>query len=346
MSGKRAITLLASACALAGVAVPLAAAADGFYKGKTLTLIVGTIAGGGYDANGRLVARHIGRFIPGAPNVVVQNMPGASGIKAVNFLYAIAPKDGTTIATFNSAMPFYETVGASGVQFKSTELSWIGSLSQNVNVIVVMRDTGVRTLEDAKKKEVIMGALTGGGTMSAYPILLNNLFGTKFKVVAGYSGGNEVNLAIERGEVQGRGTTPWSTWKTTRPEWVKDGRVVPLVQIGPKKDPELAAMGVPLLDDLAENEEQRQIFRLLGGNTYIERPFAGPPRIPADRLEILRRAFDAVAKDPQFLADAEREQAEVDPQTGENVALLVKQIVGSPAAVIERVKAVMPGGAQ
>lgn len=329
---------------LFSLCVALPAAAQDFYADKTIRLIVGTIAGGGYDANGRLVARHINRFIPGAPNVIVQNMPGASGVNAINYLYAIAPKDGTVIATFNSAIPFYEAVGAPGVQYRSTELSWIGSLSQDINVIVVWHRTGVKSLDDAKKGEIVMGALTGGGTMGAYPILLNNLFGTKFKVITGYDGGNAVNLAIERGEVQGRGTTPWSTWKTTRPDWVRDGKVVPILQIGPKKDAELAAMGVPLLDDLAQSEEQRQIFRLLGGNTYIERPFAGPPQIPSDRLTVLRRAFDAMAKDRVFLDDAAKQQAGIDPQTGEAVADLVSKIVASPPTVVEKVKAVLKAG--
>lgn len=323
-----------------GQAIP-EAPAQNFYADKTIRIVVGTIAGGGYDANGRLVARHLGRFIPGSPNVIVQNMPGASGVNAVNHLYAIAPKDGTHIATFNSAIPFYEAVGTAGVQYKSTELSWIGSLSQDINVIVVWHTTGVKTIDDAKKGEIVMGALTGGGTMGAYPILLNNVFGTRFKVVTGYNGGNAVNLAIERGEVQGRGTTPWSTWKSTRPEWVRDAKVIPIVQIGPKKDPELAAMGVPLLDDLAQNEEQRQMFRLLGGNIYIERPFAAPPQVPPDRISHLRRGFDAMTKDKAFLADAEKLQAGIDPQTGEQVSDLVAKIIASPPGVVEKVKSVL-----
>src|SRR4051812_47169709 len=176
-------------------------AADDFYRDKTITLIVGTTAGGGYDTDGRLVAQYLSRHIPGAPKIVVSNMPGASGIRAVNYLYSIAPKDGTAIGTFNSAMPFLEAAGAPGVTYKSSELSWIGSLSQSVQVVVVWHTAGVRTLEDAKKKEVIMGALGSGGTMTIFPRLLNGAFGTKFRIVSGYQGGTDVNLAMERGEV-------------------------------------------------------------------------------------------------------------------------------------------------
>src|SRR5262249_23340305 len=176
---------------------------------------------------------------------------------------------------------------------------------------------------------------TGAGIMDTYPRLLNNLFGTQFRIVAGYESTNTVNIAIERGEVQGA-TTAWNTWKVARPQWVKDGRIVPLVQIGPQKDAELAH--VPLLDELAQNEEQQQMFRLISGNVAIERPFTAPPQIPADRLETLRRAFDQTTRDPAFLADAERMQSDVDPQTGETVQRIVTAIVNTPAPVIEKLK--------
>src|SRR4051794_1767241 len=242
--------------------------ASDFYKDKKITLLVGTTAGGGYDTDGRLIAKYMARYIPGSPSIVVSNMPGASGVRAVNYLYSVAPKDGTVIGTFNSAMPFLEAAGAPGVQYKSSELSWIGNLSQSVQAVVVWHTAGVRTLDDAKKQEVIMGALGSGGTMTIFPRLLNGAFGTKFRIVAGYQGGTDVNLAMERGEVQGRGAGAWTTWKHTRPDWIKDGKIVPLVQIGPKKDPDLSQ--VPLLNELAQNEEQKQMFRLVAGNIQIE----------------------------------------------------------------------------
>jgi tripartite-type tricarboxylate transporter receptor subunit TctC len=208
-----------------------------------------------------------------------------------------------------------------------------------VQVVVVWHTAGVRTLDDAKHKEVVMGALGAGGTMTIFPRLLNGTLGTKFRVVGGYHGGTDVNLAMERGEVEGRGAGPWTTWKHTRPDWIKDGKIVPLVQIGPKKDPDLA--NVPLLNDLARTEEQKQMFRLVAGNIQIERPFAAPPNIPAERLQILRRAFDLVTKDPDFLAEAKRLHSDVDPQTGDEVKAVVASIIDVPPAVVEKVKAIV-----
>jgi tripartite-type tricarboxylate transporter receptor subunit TctC len=325
------------------VAIPVAlslapaALANDFYQGKTITVVVATSAGGGYDTNGRLLARHIGRFIPGSPTVIVTNMPGASGVKAVNYLYAIAPKDGTTIATFNSAMPYLERVGSPGVTFKSGELSWIGNLSQSVQTVAVWYKSGVKTLDDAKKKEVVMGALGDAGTMVQFPRLLNSVFGTKFRVVKGYEGGASVDLAMERGEVEGRGAGAWYTWKNTHPDWVKEGKIVPIVQIGPKKHPDLP--NVPLLGDLAQNDEQHQMFDLIAGNVVIERPFAAPPHIPADRLEILRHAFDEMVKDPAFLADAEKIDTDLDPNSGAELEKIIARIVATPQPVVEKVKA-------
>jgi tripartite-type tricarboxylate transporter receptor subunit TctC len=315
------------------------ARADDFYKDRRITLLVGTTAGGGYDTDGRLIAKYMARYIPGEPNIVVSNMPGASGIKAVNYLYATAPKDGTVIGTFNSAMPFLEIAGAPGVQYKSTELSWIGNLSQSVQVVVIWHTAGVRSLDDAKKREVIMGALGSGGTMTIFPRLLNAAFGTKFRIVAGYQGGTDVNIAMERGEIEGRGAGVWTTWKRTRPDWVKDGKIVPLVQIGPKKDPDLT--DVPLLNDLAQSEEQKQMFLLVAGNIQIERPLAAPPEIPADRLHILRNAFNLATKDPAFLMEAERLETDVAPQTGEDTARVVASILSVPPAVVEKVKVIV-----
>lgn len=315
------------------------ASAEDFYKNKTITLLVGTTAGGGYDTDGRLVAKYLARYIPGEPRILVSNMPGASGVKAVNYLYSTAPRDGTVIGTFNSAMPFLEAVGAPGVQYKSAELSWIGNLSQSVQVVVVWHTAAVRTLDDAKKREVIMGALGTDGTMTIFPRLLNAEFGTKFRIVGGYQGGTDVNLAMERGEVQGRGAGVWTTWKRTEPDWVARGKIIPLLQIGPAKDPDLK--DVPLLNDLALSEEQKQIFLLVAGNIQIERPFAAPPAIPADRLQTLRNAFTLATKDPAFLVEAERLGTDVAPQTGEETGRVVASILSVPPPIVEKAKSII-----
>jgi tripartite-type tricarboxylate transporter receptor subunit TctC len=323
------------AAAAAGFLAGVAQASD-FYAGKTITLVVGFAPGGGYDLTARLLARHLPRFIPGRPKIVVTNMPGASGIKSLNYLYSVAPKDGTTLATFHSASPFYEAIGTAGVQYKAAELTWIGNLSRSVNVVAVWHDAGVRSVDDAKKVPVIMAALAGAGIMDAYPRLLNRLFGTMFNIVAGYDGTNNVNIALERGEVQGA-TTAWNTWKITRPEWVREGKIVPLVQIGPEPDPDLS--DVPMLTSLAESEEQLQMLQLLSANVAIERPFAGPPGIPPDRLAILRRAFDRVTADREFLAEAERLRVDVAPQSGETVEQIVKAVTAAPPETIRKLKA-------
>jgi tripartite-type tricarboxylate transporter receptor subunit TctC len=347
VNGEREVTrrlMLARFARFATVAIALLAlagtgAADDFYKDKKITLLVGSTAGGGYDTDGRLIAKYMPRYIPGHPNIVVSNMPGASGVKAVNYLYANAPRDGTVIGTFNSAMPFLQAVGAPGVTYKSAELSWIGNLSQSVQAVVVWHTAGINTLDDAKKREVIMGALGSGGTMTVFPRLLNAAFGTKFRIVSGYQGGTEVNIAMERGEVHGRGAGVWTTWKRTRPDWVKEGKIIPLLQIGPRKDPDLPH--VPLLNDLAQNEEHKQTFLLVAGNIQIERPFAAPPQVPPAQLKILRDAFNRVAKDPEFLAEAEKLETDVAPQTGEETARDVKSILSVPPAIVEKVKVIV-----
>lgn len=324
----------AAAALLAALAVP--AAAKDFYEGRTITIIVGFGPGGGYDTMARLLSRHMGNHIPGSPAIIVQNMPGSSGLKSVNHLYAAAPRDGTVFGTFHSATPLHEALGAKGIRFKSAELSWVGTMSQSVNVIAVTKAAGVETVEDVRKKEVIMGAVgSGGGIMGAYPRLLNNFFDTKFRIVAGYRGSNGVFLAMERNEVHGA-TTAWASWNIARPQWVKEGKIVPLMQIGPKKLPDLP--NVPLLYDLVKNDEQRQMVNLLSGNMQIERPFAGPPKIPDDRLETLRRAFDGTVKDPKFLAEAKRLGAKIDPHTGEEAAKIVKSIIDTPLALVAKLR--------
>jgi tripartite-type tricarboxylate transporter receptor subunit TctC len=317
-------------------------AADDFFNGREIKLIVGTGSGGGYDAYARLVGRYMGRYVPGSPTFVVQNMPGASGIKAVNYLYSVAPKDGSVISIFNNSMPVYQALRQPGIQFSTEKLSWVGAMSNTVNLVAVWHTTGVRTMEDAKRIGVVMGATGAGGTMAGYPTLLNSVLGTKFKVVTGYEGGNALNLALERGEVQGRGTLSWSSVKTGHPDWYRDKTIVPLVQIGMQKEPDLP--DVPLLIDLAQNDEQRQMFYFVSAPNAMDRPFAGPPDIPADRLQLLRAGFDATAKDAEFLATAQRQDLPIDATPGAAVADIVARIVATPPAIVEKTRQAMGKG--
>ncbi len=313
--------------------------ADNFFAGRQVRIIVGTGAGGGYDTYARLVARHLGKYVPGNPSFIVENLPGASGIRALNHLYATAPADGTVIATFNNAIPFYQAVGQPGIRFKSEELSWIGSLTQTATVVAVWHATGVKTIDDAKRIDVIMGATGSAGTKATYPALLNATLGTRFKIVTGYEGGNAVTLAIERGEVQGDGSNPWSSWKATRSEWVRDRKIVPLVQIGLKKDPDIAH--VPLLAELARDDEQRQMFAFVSGPVAMQQPFAGPPGMPAERLALLRRAFEQMTKDAAFRAEIDKLQLDLDPLPGPEVEAIARKVVQTPTAIVQKVQAAM-----
>jgi tripartite-type tricarboxylate transporter receptor subunit TctC len=330
---------VAAAAALAGVLACSSASAEDYFKGKTIHLVVGTPPGGGYDTYGRLVGRYLADFVPGKPTVIVSNMPGASGVKAAYYTYAVAPRDGTVVATFNKSIPFYQAMGLAGAGFKTEQMSWIASLSQIADVVSVWHTTGVRTIADATRRDVVMGADSGGGTMWGYPALLNATLGTKFRIVTGYAGGNAVNHAIEQGEVEGRGSNPWSSWKSTTPAWVANGWIRPLVQIGLKREADLP--DVPLLIDLAKNDEQKAMFRFVSAPVAIERPFAAPPGTAPEALAVLRRAFDAMVKDPAFLAEAARLQVDIDPHSGEEVAQIVSGIVNAPPAVVQKVKEIM-----
>ena len=316
-----------------------ASAQESFFAGKQIRLIVGTGVGGGYDAYARLVARFIPKHIPGEPSIVVQTMPGASGATAVSYLYSQAPRDGLVIATFNSAMPFYQAIGQPGTRFKSEDLSWIGNLSQGVSIFVLWRTAGIKTIADARRTEIIMGGTGSGGISSAIPVLINSTLGTKFKVVSGYKTGLEVDLAMERGEVQGRGMVAWASTKAVHPDWIKDNKIIVFCQIGLKKDPDLA--DVPLLTELAETDEQREIFKFVSATGNLERPFAGPPGLPADRLKTLRDGLMAMTKDAGFLAAIAEQNLELDPLPGEETAKIVSAIVNVSPDIIEKTKAAM-----
>jgi tripartite-type tricarboxylate transporter receptor subunit TctC len=324
------------------LASSLASAQEPFsFKGKTVRLVIGTPPGGGYDTYGRLVARYLPDFLPGRPTVIVVNMPGASGMNAVSWLYSQAPRDGSVIATFNKSQPFYQALGEAGTRFKTQELGWIGSLSQAPDLVSVWHTAGAQTIEDAKRKPIIMGA-DAGGTMTLFPALLNATIGTRFKIVTGYAGSAAVFHAMEIGEVEGVGSTPWTSWKATRPSWVANRDIIPLVQVGLKKDADLP--DVPRLVDLAQNAEQRGLFTFVSAPAAIERPYAGPPGLPSELLAIYRAAFADMTKAAAFRAEALRLNLDFDPQSGEEVAKIVSEIVAAPPTAVARVKAITDEG--
>src|SRR5579883_274901 len=309
-----------------------------FYHGKTLSLIIGTSAGNDYDFRGRLLAKYLGRHIPGEPAIVPQNMPGAGGIKAANYLATIAPRDGTTLHMIMSNMMSSQAIGAQGVQFDTRKFFWIGNTTSTPNVTVAWYKSGVTSIEQVKTRELIVGA--PGGTLGVvYATAMNALLGTKFKIVTGYPGGNEVNLAMERGEIDGRASNSWASWKSTRPDWVKDKKIIVLVQVGLKRAPDLA--DVPLLNELARNDMDRQVLTFLSADTAIARALVKTPDTPADRVEALRRAFDATMKDPDFLADAEKTNMDIDPMSGAESQKIADSIVNTSPQVLARAKAVL-----
>jgi tripartite-type tricarboxylate transporter receptor subunit TctC len=330
------ITLAMMLCA-----APLAAQADpiaDFYKGKTITLFVGTSAGNDYDFRARLLARHLGRHIPGHPTIVVQNMPGAGGIKAANYMTHIAPHDGTTLHAIMTNMMASQALKTHGVEFDTRKFSWIGNTTSTPNVINSWYTSGVTKVEQVKTKELIVGAPKGTAGV-VYPTLLNKLAGMKFKIVTGYKGGNETNIAMERGEIQGRGSNSWASWKSTRPQWLAEKKIIILVQVALERDPELK--DVPTLVELVSNDADRKLMTFVSAETTISRALVTTPDVPKDRVQALRRAFDEAIKDPALLAEAEKSKMEIQSMRGEDAQKIADSIVNTPPDVIAHARDVL-----
>jgi tripartite-type tricarboxylate transporter receptor subunit TctC len=332
---RRAAPHALMAAGLVAVALQAAQAdpVENFYHGKTVNVLIGVGAGGEYDTIARLVARHIGRFIPGHPFVVPQNMTGASGLKMINYLANVAPRDGTTIGMISEGMPSLQAVGMDGVQFDANTLAWVGAIAPTVETMTVWHATGVSTLEGARQKEIVTGATARGSITYTFPTLMNELFGTRFKLVTGYSGGNQINLAMERGEVEARNNT-WSSWKVTRPSWVAEHKINILAQSGPRP----ADLDAPLLADLAQNDGDRRLIELVLSGCALGRPLALTPGVPAERIAAVRAAFDAAMKDPEFLAEAKTLNFEVDPIPGTTLQTTVAKIVATSPDITRRAK--------
>ena len=324
---------LASAILLAA-ASPLRAQ-DGAITGQVTIYAAGT-AGGGVDLFGRLLGRHIGAHIDGKPNVVVQVMPGAGGIRAANYMVQTAPRDGTAMAIFAGGPILEPLVGDRNPGYDMSQFTWIGAISKDVSLCIVRRESKVKTIEDARHEQVVVAGTGAGSETDTFPVVLNELLGTKFKVVTGYLGSQQTILAIESGEVDGRCGWSLSSLKSTKPDWLRDKRINVLLQMGLRKSADLP--DVPLVLDLAKSDADRQMLKLLLGTTAISRPFVAPPGVPPARAANLRRAFDATMKDPAFLAEAAGMRADVDPTSGEDVQEIVASMYATPKPVVERVK--------
>lgn len=315
-----------------------------FYKGKTLEMIVPTSPGGDYDLRARLVARHMGRLIPGNPVIIAKNMPGGLGVAAANYMTKIAPRDGTSLHIIFQNMPILQAIKQGGVQFDVREFGWLGNTTNSPNVINSWHTTGITKIEDVLTKELIVGAPGTASTSYVYPIALNQTIGTKFKVVTGYAGGNRVNLAMEKGEVGGRGSNSWASWKSGHPHWLAEKKVHILVQVGLQRAPDLP--NVPLLLELAKNDADREFLTFLSADMGISRAFVTTPGVPKERLAALQKAFMDTMADQQFLADAAKAKREIEPSDGATALKIAMMMINTKPEVLERYKALLSGAPQ
>jgi tripartite-type tricarboxylate transporter receptor subunit TctC len=339
MRGRTVVAPLALA-ALALAARPAAAdsVAD-FYKKNDVKFIIGVAVGGSYDTSGRLVARHIGKYIPGNPRVQIQNMPGASSRVAANHIYSVAPKDGTIIGAVSEAIPMAQALGESGVRYDAAKFNWIGTPVNPVSVLGVWHTAGIRTIADTKTKELVIGATSITGSNYIYPALVKALLGVNFKIIVGYAGGNAINIALERGEIGARGSMVWSLIKKEHPDWVRDGKLFPIIQYTLEKAPDLP--NVPRLVDLASEGDAKAAFELIASTDGMGRPLLTTPDVPPERLAALRRAFDQAMKDPQLIAEAGKLGEEIDPTSGEAMQALVAKVVAAPKSAVTIIKAAL-----
>jgi tripartite-type tricarboxylate transporter receptor subunit TctC len=306
-----------------------------FYAGKTIDFVIGYPPGGSNDTFGRLLARHLSKHIPGKPTIVPKNQPGGGSFLAVNTIFNVSPKDGTVIGIGAPTIPLDEKLGTQGVRFKTAELNWIGRIDSLVNIVFMWKTSPVKTFADAQKVEATLSGTGVGSTVSIYPTAMNNVLGTKFKLVMGYKGSNEAMLAVERGEVEGHSTS-WTALKVAHPDWVRDASVAILVQFALKRHAELR--DVPTVVELARNEEERAILSAIMNATEVGTAFFTTPGVPADRVSALRRAFDASMKDPELLADAQRMNVGVSPLAGEDLQRLVVEVSQLPPALLDKVR--------
>jgi tripartite-type tricarboxylate transporter receptor subunit TctC len=310
-----------------------------FYKGRNVELQIGYSVGGGYDVYARLLARYIGKHIPGNPTVIPKNMEGAGSLRLANWLYNAAPKDGSVFATIGRGLAFDPLLGAKGAQFEATKFTWLGSGNDEVSICVSWQGSGVNSFDDLLTKELTVGGTGGGSDTDQFPKILNGILGTKMKLISGYPGGNDVGLAMERGEVKGRCGWSWSSVKATHPEWVAQKKINILVQLSLAKHADMP--NVPLIIDLAKTDEQKQVLKLIFARQVMGRPFLAPPGIPQDRADALKKAFMDTMKDPEFLAEAQKMDLEVNPVDAPTIEKLVAEVYKTPPEIAAKAAQVL-----
>ncbi|MEA2952512.1 MAG: hypothetical protein QOJ96_2032 [Alphaproteobacteria bacterium] len=337
--------LVAFFCGWAAVGVvPAQAEGPGdFYKGKTVSMVVSSSPGGGYDTLARTVAKYMGKHIPGNPMVVVRNMPGAGGIVATNYLYNVAEKEGLTIALLQNNTPFEPLLGTKEAQYDPTKFNWLGSPSVETGILVVWSGSQVNSLEDVKKREIMVGTAGVKSTPAFYARLLNEVFGTKLKTIDGYPGQTEAFLAMERGEIDGYSSVFYSTLQATKPDWIPQKKIKALIQYGPEKRPELA--GVPYASEITTDADNQILLDAAFAPLALGRPFVMPPGVSAERLAAMRKALSETFVDPEFVTDSERMGLGANaPRNGEQIQAVIQKTYTTPPGVLNRLQKVNAGG--
>ena len=340
-----AVACLASACLL-GDAAAAQDAVEAFYRGKQIAMVVGSSAGGGYDTYARLLARHFGSAMPGNPTVVVQNMSGAGSNRAAGYIYSVAPKDGTAVAAIFPGAVLQPLLSEVPVPHDPNKLIYLGSANSDVYVCYVRSDAAVQTYKDMLTKELIVGASNPGATTYDLPLLLNNVLGTKFRIVTGYPGSREITLALERGEVQGACGIGWTGIEAMHPDWFAKDTIRVLVQLSTKGHDDLNKRGVPRAEELARNEDDKRVIQLVFSQGIFGRPFVLPPGVPPERVAALRKAFVVALNDKALRAEADKMQLDVDPMSGDELQKLVAALYETPPRLVERARQALTVKAQ
>jgi tripartite-type tricarboxylate transporter receptor subunit TctC len=330
--------LAALLCATTAQADPI----EDFYKGRTVTIVTSTGVGGPFDLTARALAKHMPKYLPGRPTMIVRNMPGGGNVLATNYMYTQAPKDGTALGVVNNIIPLHQVLDGRGVRFDARRFNWLGSTGGSNLFTWVWHTAGFKSMDDVMRRELITGSTGVGSGTFIYPNAMNMILRTRHRIVMGYSSTAALDLAMERGEVQGRGSALWTWWKTGRASWVAENKLNHLVQWGSQRDKELP--DVPLLTELAKNEAERQVFQLLSSTVIVGRPILTTPEVPADRVAALKASFAKAMQDPDYIAAAKKANMEVNPMLADEMQKLIEAIIATPPEVVALAKAATTKG--
>lgn len=331
-----------AATAIVALSSPAAFADDvaDFYRNKTLTIVVGFGAGGTYGKYSIMLSQFLSKHIPGNPRVKVRHMPGAGGLKAMNYAYNVLPKDGTGMVMPVDTLIVSELLRPDKVKYKSRDFTWLGTAVQTNSVVAVRADSGVRSIRDLQNVEIIMGSTGMGSQTFLMPSMLNGLLGTRLKIVRGYKGARKIMLAMEQGEVQGIALT-WGSWMASKPQWFKKGTAIPLLQIGQYREPTLP--NVPMAIDLVGDADSRRIVKFMASMSAIGRGLAVPPKVPKARVDALRTAFDRTVRDRRFQSQAKRRKLDLSPASGEEIQVVVNDVMNVSPEIVARARAAIMG---